>query len=93
MHRQRYVHYLPIFLEGFDGKFPLCFHCCELGSLYGWFRNPGSTHQLRLVDFLIIYKVLGPSQVVGLRISGCHQQYVFRFPTIDRATFWILQAS
>ena len=32
-------------------------------------------HQLRLVVYPFIYKVLPPSQVVGNGISGCHQQY------------------
>ena len=34
-----------------------------------WIRNPAPTHQLRLVGYPIIYKVLAPSQVVGLGIS------------------------
>ena len=47
----------------------LTFH--HVSSCYCWWLfNPGSTHQLRLVVFPIIYRVSAPSQVVGNGISA-----------------------
>ena len=48
-------------------------------------RNRAFTHQLRLVVYPIIYRVLAPSQVVGLGISGCHQQFLSATSQRDQA--------
>ena len=37
-------------------------------------KKKSGDHQLRLLVYPIIFKVLGSSHVVGLGISGCHQQ-------------------